>query len=174
MNSKPAFVAPKAAAALLALALLAGCNTMSSPVATGPVANGDVPITSALDAPPGSNEDFIVNVGRRVYFGESSAELDATAKVTLDKQAAWLTTYPTYKIKIEGFADDPGSPEANKALGLRRAQAMMAYLATKGIPPGRMRAKSFGQDRIVKKCADISCYSQNRRGITVLDTEVDS
>ncbi|MBV9220663.1 MAG: OmpA family protein [Methylobacteriaceae bacterium] len=165
------------AAVLIAMAILGGCNTTSSngPVASA-AANGDAAIATAIDAPPGSNEDFIVNVGRRVYFTESSAELNDTAKVTLDKQAAWLTSYPAYKIKIEGFADDPGSPDANKALGLRRAQAMQAYLAAKGVSPARMRVKSFGNDqvRLVKKCADISCWSQNRRGVTVLDTEVGS
>jgi peptidoglycan-associated lipoprotein len=51
---------------------------------------------------------------------------------------------------------------------------MAAYLETKGVPAERIRTKSFGNDRLVKKCEDISCWSQNRRGVTVLDTETDT
>lgn len=161
--------------AILALLALAGCSSIA------PVANlepqaaavaSDQPITGP-DVPGGSNEDFIVNVGRRTYFGASSAELDDTAKATLDKQLEWLGKYPRYKVKIEGFADDPGSPEANKSLGMRRANAVLAYFSSKGLPASRMRAKSFGSDkaRLVRSCNDIGCKAQNRRTVTVLDTE---
>jgi peptidoglycan-associated lipoprotein len=153
-------------------ALLACCSSM--PNAT--VADKGPDTIATLDSPPGSNEDFIINVGRRIYFNDNSADLTDTAKVTLDKQAQWLNTYPTYKVKIEGFADEKGSGEFNKALGLKRAEATRAYLVAQGVNPGRLRVKSFGNDadRLVKKCEDISCRSQNRRVVTVLDTEVES
>src|SRR5918994_917696 len=135
-------------AASAALALLAGCMGTEKPVVEA----------------TGSNEDFIVNVGRRIYFAESSAELDETAKVTLQKQADWLSRYAQYRIKIEGFADDRGAAEGNKALGLRRADAARAYLASLGIAPARMRTKTFGnaKERLVHDCNDISCRAQNR------------
>jgi len=95
---------------LAALVLLPACVTEKPVVeATG------VPVGAGVDVPPGSNEDFIVNVGRRIYFDESSAEINDTAKVTLQKQADWLSRYRRYRIKIEGFADDRGSPEHNRA-----------------------------------------------------------
>lgn len=161
--------------ALFAGLALGACSTLS------PVANA-VPEPAAVspdqsitgpDTPGGSNEDFIVNVGRRTYFAPGSAELDDTAKATLDKQLQWLEAYKKYKVKIEGFADDPGSPDANKALGMRRANAVMAYFASKGLPANRMRAKTFGnaEDRQVRKCDDIGCKAQNRRVVTVLETE---
>jgi peptidoglycan-associated lipoprotein len=156
----------------LAALALGGCNAVS--MTTAPSVNGDVPIATLSDAPPGSNEDFIINVGRRVYFAENSAELSATAKATLDKQASWLNSYGSFKVKIEGFADEKGSAAFNQELGLRRAQAIAAYLESKGVSVARVRTKSFGNERLVKKCDDISCWSQNRRGITVLDTEVES
>jgi peptidoglycan-associated lipoprotein len=160
----------KSVGAVALAALLSGCNPMPNP----PAAMGDTIAT--IDSPPGSNEDFIINVGRRIYFNDNSAELTDTAKVTLDKQAQWLTTYGGYRIKIEGFADEKGSSEFNKTLGLRRADATQAYLVSRGINPARIRIKSFGNmaDRLVKKCDDISCHSQNRRAVTVLDTEVGS
>ncbi len=151
---------------------LAGCNTVSG--TSAPTVNGDVPIATVSDVPAGSNEDFIINVGRRVYFSENSAELSPVAKATLDKQAAWLGANGSYRIKIEGFADEKGSAAFNKELGSRRAEAISAYLVSKGVEASRMKTKSFGNERLVKKCDDVSCWSQNRRGVTVLQTDVDS
>lgn len=169
----PSPARPIAGAALLLLAFsLGGCSSLPVASAGAPSVNGDTSIATAFSAPPGSNDDFVINVGRRVYFAENSAELSPTAKVTLDKQATWLATYPDYKVKIEGFADEKGGPEVNKALGLKRAANIATYLESKGVAETRVRTKSFGNDRLVKKCDDISCWSQNRRGVTVLDTEV--
>src|SRR3954468_19393661 len=153
---------------LAALLCLPGCMAEKPVVeATG------VPVGAGVDVPPGSNEDFIVNVGRRIYFDESSAELNDVAKVTLQKQADWLTRYARYKIKIEGFADDRGSAETNKALGMKRADAVRAYLASLGVAPDRMRTKTFGnaKERVVHDCNDASCRAQNRRVVTVLEQE---
>ena len=156
-------------AASAALALPPACVTEKPVVeATG------VPVGGGVNVPPGSNEDFIVNVGRRIYFAESSADLDDTAKVTLQKQAEdWLSRYAQYRIKIEGFADDRGAAEGNKALDLRRADVARAYLASLRIAPARMRTKTFGnaKERLVHDCNDISCRAQNRRVVTVLERE---
>jgi peptidoglycan-associated lipoprotein len=143
---------------------LAACATTESPA----------PTDMGPDVPPGTNEDFIVNVGRRIYFSENSAELSDTAKVTLDNQAQWLNKFTGYKVKIEGFADEKGSEEFNKQLGLKRAESARTYLASKGVAAQRMRVKSFGNTRKVKDCPDSGCTSQNRRVITVLDTEADT
>lgn len=165
----------RAALALLAALALGACSTFA-PVANAvpePAAVSSDQSITGPDVPGGSAEDFIVNVGRRTYFAPGSAELDDTAKATLDKQLQWLEAYTKYKVKIEGFADDPGSPDANKALGMRRANAVLAYFASKGLPANRMRTKSFGnaEDRQVRKCDDIGCKAQNRRVVTVLETE---
>jgi len=160
--------------AALALALvvgLAGC------VSEAPkVASQDAPVGGGINVPTGSNEDFIVNIGRRVYFADNSAALDDTAKTTLDNQAAWLAKYTSYRIKVEGFADEKGTPQYNMQLGQKRADAVAAYLASKGISASRMKAKSFGNEpnRKVKSCDDISCWSQNRRAVTVLVTDVET
>jgi peptidoglycan-associated lipoprotein len=156
-------------AAAAALAAMTACMGTEKPVveATG------VPVGGGVNVPAGSNEDFIVNVGRRTYFAANSAELDEVAKVTLQKQADWLARHTGYKIKIEGFADDRGAADGNKALGLRRADAARAYLASLGVAPARMRTKTFGnaKERLVHDCNDISCRAQNRRVVTVLERE---
>ncbi|MCX7310958.1 MAG: peptidoglycan-associated lipoprotein Pal [Hyphomicrobiales bacterium] len=125
-------------------------------------------MASAGSAAPGSQQDFVVNVGDRVFFESDSTELTMQSRGTLDKQAQWLQQYGNYSFTIEGHADERGTREYNIALGARRAQAVRDYLASRGIQTGRMRTVSFGKERPVAVCNDISCWSQNRRAVTVL------
>ena len=125
-------------------------------------------LASAGVAAPGSQQDFVVNVGDRVFFESDSTELTMQSRGTLDKQAQWLQQYGNYSFTIEGHADERGTREYNIALGARRAQAVRDYLASRGIQPGRMRTVSYGKERPVAVCNDISCWSQNRRAVTVL------
>ena len=118
---------------------------------------------------PGSQQDFIVNVGDRVFFDTDSSELSAQSRATLDKQAQWLNNYNQYgQFTIEGHADERGTREYNIALGARRAQTVRDYLISRGVAANRMRTISYGKERPVALCDDISCWSQNRRAVTVL------
>jgi len=126
-----------------------------------------VPVANA--AAPGSQQDFIVNVGDRVFFDSDSSELTGQARATLDKQAQWLNQYARYSFLIEGHADERGTREYNIALGARRAQAAREYLVSRGVSAQRMRIISYGKERPVAVCNDISCWSQNRRAVTVLN-----
>lgn len=119
-------------------------------------------------ATPGSPQDFAVNVGDRVFFDSDSSELTQTAQATLDKQARWLQQYARSNFTIEGHADERGTREYNFALGARRAEATKNYLVARGIPVARIRTTSYGKERPVAVCNDISCWSQNRRAVTVL------
>ena len=119
-------------------------------------------------ATPGSAQDFVVNVGDRVFFDTDSSDLNVSAQATLDKQALWLQQYGNYRIAIEGHADERGTREYNIALGARRANAVRTYLVSKGISATRMSTKSFGKERPVAVCNDISCWSQNRRAVSTL------
>jgi peptidoglycan-associated lipoprotein len=120
-------------------------------------------------AGPGSVQEFSQTVGDRVYFDTDQTDLSAAAQATLDKQAAWLTRYNRYSFTIEGHADERGTREYNFALGARRAQAVHDYLVAKGVSPTRMKTISYGKERPVAVCDDISCWSQNRRAVTVLN-----
>ena len=121
-------------------------------------------------ATPGSQQDFIVNVGDRVFFESDQTSLTPQSRATLDKQVQWLQQYSQYTFTIEGHADERGTREYNIALGARRAQTVREYLASRGINPQRMRTISYGKERPVAVCNDISCWSQNRRVVTVLNT----
>jgi peptidoglycan-associated lipoprotein len=120
-------------------------------------------------AKAGSSQDFVVNVGDRVFFDTDSTDLSATAIDTLNKQVAWLSRYGRYSFTIEGHADERGTREYNIALGARRAETVRNYFIAHGIPANRMRTISYGKERPVAVCDDISCWSQNRRAVVVLD-----
>jgi peptidoglycan-associated lipoprotein len=120
-------------------------------------------------ATPGTARDFVVNVGDRVFFESDSTDLTPTSIATLDQQAQWLQRYPRYTFLIEGHADERGTREYNFSLSARRAQTVRDYLASRGINPSRFRTVSYGKERPVAVCNDISCWSQNRRAVTVLD-----
>ena len=111
----------------------------------------------------------MVNVGDRVFFESDSTELTATSRATLDKQAQWLTNHGQYRFTVEGHADERGTREYNIALGARRSQAARDYLISRGIQASRMKTISYGKERPVAVCNDISCWSQNRRAVTVLN-----
>jgi peptidoglycan-associated lipoprotein len=131
--------------------------------------NADLTNSAMNAATPGSQQDFVVNVGDRVFFDTDQTDLSPQARATLDKQAQWLSQYNRYTFTIEGHADERGTREYNIALGARRAQTVREYLISRGIDAQRMRTISYGKERPVAVCNDISCWSQNRRAVTVLN-----
>lgn len=157
--------APRAYGPLVLVALLALAGCGGSPAVFGP-GNAN---SAAGTAVPGSAQDFSLNVGDRVIFESDSSSLTDQARATLDRQAAWLSQYPRQTIVIEGHADERGTREYNIALGARRAAATREYLSAHGIPASRIRTLSYGKERPVALCNDISCWSQNRRAVTVVD-----
>jgi peptidoglycan-associated lipoprotein len=138
---------------------LAGCASNPRPEEFGP--------QSGLTA-PGTPRDFIVRAGDIVYFSTDSTELSVESQQTLTNQAKWLKQFADNSIVIEGHADERGTREYNIALGAKRAQAVRAFLVQQGISPARIRTNSFGKERPVAVCNDISCWSQNRRAQTVV------
>ena len=120
------------------------------------------------NAVPGSAQDFAENVGDRVFFESDQTELTPKAQATLDRQVAWLQRYDRGPFTVEGHADERGTREYNFALGARRAENTKQYLVARGIPASRIRTISYGKERPVAVCNDISCWSQNRRAVTVV------
>ena len=129
-------------------------------------------LQGANAAKPGTGQDFVVNVGDRVFFEEDQSTLNSQARTTLDQQAKWLNRYSQYTITIEGHADERGTRQYNIALGARRAQAARDYLVSQGVAASRMKTISYGKERPVAVCNDNSCWSQNRRAVTVLNNAI--
>jgi peptidoglycan-associated lipoprotein len=117
---------------------------------------------------PRSPAYFSQTIGDRVLFAVDQSTLTAQAQSTLDGQAQWLLTNSDYLAVIEGHADEQGTREYNVALGARRANAVREYLISRGVPDSRLRTISYGKERPIAVCSDESCYSQNRRAVTVI------
>jgi peptidoglycan-associated lipoprotein len=146
----------------MTLAACAGQNPRPEDVGLAPYGKGG-------PAAPGSAREFSANVGDIVYFSTDSTDLSPEAQQTLAGQARWLQQYAKYTITIEGHADERGTREYNIALGARRAQSVRDFLARSGVSAARIRTISYGKERPVAVCNDISCWSQNRRAQTVLN-----
>ncbi len=118
-------------------------------------------------------KDFVVSLAKRfseevpstINFAFDSAELDAGARDTLRQQAQWIRQFPEVRFRVYGHADKPGSNAYNKQLGMRRAQAVVAFLSSEGISRSRLEAvASFGETRPV--IATESRDRRNRRAVT--------
>ena len=130
---------------------------------TGPVTGGNVGAPA-----PGSEQDFVVNVGDRVYFDLDSYSVRPEAQPRLDAQAAWLARYPQVTVRIEGNADERGTREYNLALGARRAEAVRTYLIQRGVPAGRIDTISVGKERPIAEGSNEAAWAQNRNAHTAI------
>lgn len=117
---------------------------------------------------PTSTAYFQQSVGDRVFFAVDQSTLTPEARATLDAQANWLMTNSDYLAVIEGHADEQGTREYNIALGARRANSVMEYLVSRGVPSSRLKFISYGKERPVEICSEEACYSKNRRAVTVI------
>lgn len=143
--------------------------TMTGLVAACASNQNDPNAALAGTATPGSIAEFqSASVGDRVFFDTDSSEINAQSQAILDRQAQWLVRYPRYSFTLEGHADERGTREYNFALGARRAEAVKNYLIARGVGANRMRQISYGKERPVAVCDNISCWSQNRRVQTIL------
>ncbi len=117
---------------------------------------------------PRSIAYFNQAVGNTVHFLVDQSTLTPEAQQTLLTQSQWLNQNREYAILIEGNSDERGTREYNIALGARRAQAVQEFLSAHGVAANRMRTISYGKERPIATCDDESCWSQNRRAVTVL------
>lgn len=113
---------------------------------------------------PGTEQDLVVNVGDRVFFGYDSSELTPEGRSQIERQAQWLKTYPAVNVMVEGHCDERGTEEYNRALGERRAIAAREFLIQKhGIESERITTVSFGEDKPLSLEKTEEGYALNRR-----------
>tara|TARA_B100000886_G_scaffold19099_1_gene12306 strand:+ start:1850 stop:2368 length:519 start_codon:yes stop_codon:yes gene_type:complete len=133
------------------------------------VSEGTITETSGSGIVAGSQEDLIVNVGDRVFFGYDSSDLDSDALELLQDQVAWLKQNSGVSVTIEGHCDERGTREYNLALGEKRAQAVKNYLIGLGINPDRVSTISYGKERPAVVGSNDGAWSQNRRSVTTVN-----
>lgn len=68
-----------------------------------------------------------------VYFDLDKYDIRSDFAAMLDAHANFLRSNPSYKVTVEGHADERGTPEYNISLGERRANAVKMYLQGKGV-----------------------------------------
>lgn len=162
---------------LAAVALLAACETAPESSGNAQSSGGSSTTSSssgssmaAVQIPAGSQEDLVVNVGDRVFFGFDSSDLTAESRAALEKQAAWMKKFGGVRVVLEGHCDERGTREYNLALGERRANAAKDYLVALGINPARVKTISYGKERPAALGHNESAWAQNRRSVTVVDS----
>jgi peptidoglycan-associated lipoprotein len=118
--------------------------------------------TSSLDALR-KGEAAAAGPLKDINFNFDSANLSETARATLKANAEWLKDNPAARVQIEGHCDERGAADYNMALGAKRAQAAMDYLATLGVAANRLSTISYGEEIPVCKEHNEECWAKNRR-----------
>jgi peptidoglycan-associated lipoprotein len=166
----------RGAVVALGLFALAACASKHADApTTGPAPHGETytapqgggEVSQGPEAPiPGSERDFVINAGDRVYFDLDQYAVRPDAAPVLEAQAAWLNRYRAVHIRIEGNCDERGTREYNFALGARRAQAVRDFLVGRGVDPARIEVISYGKERPIDPGAGEDAWSHNRNGHT--------
>ena len=167
---------------LLAIIFLISCGNPANPpppkwTAENPNATtGDGAKSAAKPAPPKPDSGSASSLDalrkgeaaaggplKDVMFNFDSAALSESARTTLRANADWLKANPSARVQIEGHCDERGAADYNMALGAKRAQAAMDYLATLGVAGNRMSTISYGEEIPVCKESTEACWARNRR-----------
>ncbi|HGM6859485.1 TPA: peptidoglycan-associated lipoprotein Pal [Serratia rubidaea] len=102
-----------------------------------------------------------------VYFGLDKYDISSEFAQMLDAHATFLRNNPSYKVTVEGHADERGTPEYNIALGERRANAVKMYLQGKGVTDDQISIVSYGKEKPAVLGHDEAAYAKNRRAVLV-------
>ena len=160
---------------LAAVALVGACETGSkeSGKSSGSGATAlklaytaEAPAPAKAGIKAGSQQDLVVNVGDRIFFGYDKFTVVPDQGSILDKQAKWMKANPSVTVRVEGHCDERGTREYNLALGERRANSVKDYLVAAGVNPDRIKTISYGKERPVALGSTDAAWKQNRRGVT--------
>jgi len=100
-----------------------------------------------------------------VHFGFDRADLDSTARGTLDRVAGCLKAAGGARLTVEGHADQRGTTEYNLHLGERRAEAVRKYLVNLGVDSKSVKTTSYGKERPICNESSEDCWAKNRRAV---------
>ena len=113
-------------------------------------------------------QDFVINIGERIYFDTDEYNVRSDAQSVLAAQAQWLNRYPAVRVRIEGNADERGTREYNLALGARRAESVRTYLVERGVNAGRIDTISYGKERPIAAGSNEEAWARNRNAHTAI------
>lgn len=133
----------------------------------------ETPANGTKPAEPGKLklDDAGLRTQRSVYFDLDSAELRAEFTAMLQAHARYLAQRPNSRVRLEGNADERGSADHNKKLGLKRAEAVKASLLGHGLDDKQVRIVSLGEAKPKLKGHDEESWAENRRTDIVYEKE---
>ena len=115
-----------------------------------PTMNNSLVMMGELDATVALQGRFAAEVPSTITFPFNTSTITPEAAAILSRQATWIAQFPEVRFRVYGHTDLVGSNAYNKSLGLRRAQAVVSYFASKGISRSRLEAvASFGETQPV-------------------------
>jgi peptidoglycan-associated lipoprotein len=119
------------------------------------------------EKPAAAPESIRLDV-KDVFFDFDRALITEAGAAVLKENAAWLSSHPGVRVRVEGTTDERGTNDYNLALGEKRATAVKRTLMVLGIPASRIDTLSYGEE--IQYCNEHGepCWSQNRRGHFVL------
>lgn len=100
---------------------------------------------------------------RNVFFDTGKSTLRPESNSELDRLVKLLKDVPGLKIELSGHTDNTGSATLNNDLSQARAEAVVAYLTSKGIAANRLTAKGYGSSKPVASNNTASGRQENRR-----------
>ena len=98
-----------------------------------------------------------------INFATNSAAISPKSDKVLGEIATLLKNQPTWNITVEGHTDNVGAKPANQALSQKRAEAVVAWLATHGVARPRLAAAGFGDTKPIQDNGTDEGRSKNRR-----------
>ena len=141
-------------------------NTSETEMPTGVMKETDI---VAFKAQGRSELDKALNAlrGVKVLFALDEATLTPEATDKLSVVAGILNRHTDLDVSIQGNADERGTAAHNQLLGQQRADGVKAFLASKGVKPGQVKAVSFGDANPADPAHTEEAYSKNRRADVV-------
>jgi peptidoglycan-associated lipoprotein len=131
-----------------------------------PVASPSPPPPAPAPAQPprSTTQEFVEEPALKdVFFEPGHTEIGRQGTVIMKSNAGWLIEHAAATILIEGHTDWKGTPQANMAVGERRAQAARDFLVKAGVSETRIQIVSQGSDRPVCPQKTEACAARNRR-----------
>jgi outer membrane protein OmpA-like peptidoglycan-associated protein len=98
-----------------------------------------------------------------LLFATGQSQLQGDGERAVGKLADFLKRNPERHAAIEGYTDSVGGEAANQALSDRRAQAVVAALVSRGVPPASLQSAGYGETRPVAPNTTVGGRQQNRR-----------
>ena len=171
MKNNPSIVSSLSALALSAA--LAACASTAKPPPPAPPPPPTRPAPPSVSRGPtgpipGSERDFVVNVGDRVYFDYDQYTVRTDAIGVLSGEAAWLNRYPMVMVRIEGNCDERGGRPGPGCIPACRASSIRDFMTAHGVSAARITTISYGKEHPMDEGSGEQAWAHNRNGHTAI------